>query len=90
MKIDLDELERRATAAIAAEAARPAGLITQEDADASWAHARATEPPVTLALIARIRELKAMLIGVSKDWYRGPSISFSEVARLVEKDVVIP
>lgn len=62
---DLDDLERKATAAIAAEADAPRTLegkpqTTQETADTSWAHQSATEPPVTLALIARIRGLETI------------------------------
>jgi hypothetical protein len=62
---DLDELERKARALMAARAAAPrdiAGepMITQETANAEWAHGQANSPPVTLALIARIRELEAI------------------------------
>lgn len=59
--IDLDDLERKASAALAARAIQPKGVVTHECAEASWAHQVATEPPVTLALIARIRELEGGL-----------------------------
>lgn len=54
MKIDLDELERKAR--------RWDKAIGKDDeADARLDHIAANSPPVTLALIARIRELEDAL-----------------------------
>lgn len=64
MKIDLDELERKARAEIEARASAPKSLqgeplVTLEMAEACWAHQQAVKSPVVLALLARIRELEA-------------------------------
>ena len=80
MKIDLEDLERKARAAVGGEwEVHDAALITCDNrddiADASdmgWSpgqcrdnalHIAANSPPVTLALIARIRELEDELRG---------------------------
>ena len=70
-KIDLDDLERKASSEIAARANAPKSLegvplITVETAIAAWDHSSANSPLVTLALIARIRELEDSLTVVTE------------------------
>lgn len=72
MKIDLDKLERKATAVVASrtlfelaqwgasQATDGRRWSDHQLRDAAW-HVAANSPPVTLALVARIRELEARI-----------------------------
>lgn len=85
MKLDLDELARKARAA------------TQEgpsDAEsiANAEHIAANSPPVTLALIARIRELERILGETLADV--GPSFAddplYGRIEDALEKGALLP
>lgn len=93
MKVDLDEIERLALRAIAAEEAAPralegARMVTSEVANTSWDHQKATSPPVTLALIARIRELEGgadRAVTIADEAFGiGPVESFDETLGRIE------
>ena len=96
-RIDLDELERKARAAIAAEEAAPrqidgARMITDDVAITSWDHQQASKPPVTLALITRIRELETALGDaldrMTFEQHNEPGIL--RVEALLEKGALLP
>lgn len=106
VKIDLDELERKAKAVITARAAAPktpygGRYTTDETANTTWDHSKAAGPPVTLALIARIRELEEAidrtigLLGNARlDDTEGLRAMLGDLIRalgsLVEKGAVLP
>lgn len=114
MKLDLDEIERKARAAVGGEwkVNQPATIVCDGNdddiADASgqgWSqqqernnaeHIAANSPPVTLALIARIRELEGALregcemvnscIAIGS--WSGIGIEFERLKSLLEKGAV--
>lgn len=98
-KIDLDALERKARAEMEARAGAPKSLegvplITDEVANAAWDHAFANNPPVTLALVSRIRELESSLSSLT-EVYRPidaePQWQREDTARaLLAKGCVLP
>lgn len=84
-KVDLDELERKARGA----------LDTTSNMGARIAeHVIATTPAVTLALIARIRELEAALgdlVAECEERTENPDGDFyAEPRELLEKGVALP
>jgi hypothetical protein len=92
--LDLDELERKARAVVNTrtefELAQWKSNATDtrrwnaEQRIASAQHIAANSPPVTLALIARIRELESRLARVT----RGHGDFYGETRRLLEKGAV--
>lgn len=87
MKIDLDEIERKARALLAERA--KTRDVTDESAEAAWQYGEATPPPVTLALIARIRELEAVATEVRNELLDG-CLGQQEIDAILEKGAVIP
>lgn len=89
MKIDLDELERKAKTAAASSddwARRPANELLRADGDR--AHIAANSPPVTLALIARLRELEEALRSATvTPWYHRQR---EDLLTVLEKGAVLP
>lgn len=85
-KIDLDDLEHKARRTLALT--EPLERATHE-AQREWL--RATSPPVTLALIARIRELEAVAEryagALARESYDEQA---SEVRAILEKGAVLP
>jgi hypothetical protein len=80
-KIDLDELERKAREAI----------IWDKGAVAA-AFRRANSPPVTLALIARIRELESAVRESAEEFLRNSEYppEVADLYALLEKGAVLP
>ena len=89
MKIDLDELARRGHAA--ALALRSAGDDGSQMLDAQTAGFLTNSPPVTLALVARIRELEIALCECGHVFagMRAPPGPLQLIA-LLEKGAVLP
>ena len=106
MKLDLDELERKATAASTGHWMRGTDgwdvVVRTETRD--WPIARtiggfdadyiaANSPPVTLALIARIRELENVakeLLDIADEHAWGFTVARERAAALLEKGAVLP
>lgn len=87
-RIDLDELERKAKAVLAD------GCESFADAaNHSHAYGLATEPPVTIALIAHIRELEKSLDESLVYWLSLDVASIGRIRQLretLEKGAVLP
>lgn len=101
MKIDLDELERKARAGLSTWwiAGRDTRLVISEGGRTGSAglhlgpsnvdHIAANGPPVTLALIARIRELEAFAYRLLREHEREP-VDEAALQALLGKGAVLP
>lgn len=108
MKVDLDDLERKARAATPGPwAADATDVVSDLGSKSAWVerigmanarknveHIVANSPPVTLALIARIRELENAFDTSLDEWNRRDEFDVSAAHRnlmrsLIEKGVVI-
>lgn len=105
MQVDIDDLERRAQASLDEAPEDPSWFghdpVTDEEHD-NWSipedsvwemakrHIAANSPTVTLALVARIRELETTLGKVISDWEHTESVDLDNERVILEKGVVLP
>ncbi len=95
MKIDLDELEQKAQAAPGwseygdTDALRLYAVVVATRDPANVSHIEANCPPITLALIARIRELEATLRD-SREKLRDAGDRADAELIVLERGVVLP
>lgn len=94
-RLDLGDIERKARAAnrglwasLAADAAN-AERWADPESEANAQHIAANSPPVTLAMVARIRELEDALHRVAIGWSDAESVDVSAEMELLQKGTVL-
>lgn len=92
MKIDLDDLERKASAAVSANPRwyTETRLDELNIRPVLAAHIAANSPPVTLALVARIRELEVQARRTIDATGLTVEAELEALGKLLEKGAVLP